>query len=465
MIHLLSKLFIAGEKTFVLKPEDLLQEMLIGFRKNTYKEMLTVLPIERLLNYVKHYYAKYRKDPSQTHNLELAKAFSNLIYLLNLDYKNEKFDNLVHAISHSWLEYIPKSIKAARPIKTIPGEVIEKLAIPIARPIQKQIEVIELPPNQRSTNPIVSIGKPGEIFNEKELKNAKYQYNIAEFCFVLRDYELTQRYLKFVLTTPYLNVDAQNLLVQNYILWSELHMKNDRFEEAIELLNNIQQKGLDTNTAELINDKIKETTVLDKITQLEEKCPLNERLVGQFLRKKIGYKKFLKLTYFIFGNIEFHQRLEEIRAYPKKMIYPLLTREPTQKTEELIVKRHEKHDELIRELYDWFWSLEPVKYYLPGKIKNELTLKFGEFGSGPVIYFRYISKGQYANIMISKAVALVGQGDIQAAKRELYQTYELTGSRKIKAYLDLLRGQEKSIKSEKIKKSTKQKKKVKAVKI
>jgi hypothetical protein len=241
-------------------------------------------------------------------------------------------------------------------------------------------------------------------------------------------------------------------------------MKNDRFEEALELLGNIEQKGLDINTADLINDKIKETTVLDKITQLEEKCPLNERSVGHFLRRKIGYKRFLKLTYFIFGNIEFHQRLEEIRAYPKKMIYPLLSREPTQKTEELIVRRHERHDELIRELYDWFWSLDPVKYYLPKRIKEELTTKFGEFGSGPVIYFRYVSKGQYANIMISKAVALVGQGEIQAAKRELYQTYELTGSRKIKAYLDLLRGQEKSMKSEKIKKGIKQKKKVKAVK-
>jgi hypothetical protein len=321
--------------------------------------------------------------------------------------------------------------------------VIEKFAIPIAKPAKKIDEIIELPPS--STAAPVTL--PDEKFDPMELKKAKYEYNIAEFCFVLRDYEITNKYLKKVLSTQYLNVDAQNLFIQNCILWSEVKMKRDEFDEGLEILGDMKLDGVDSNTSELINDKIKETTVLHKITLLEEKCPLNERLVGLYLRKKIGYKKFLKLTYYIFGNIEFHQRLEEIRAYPKKMIYPLLERVPTQKTEELIVQRHEKHDELIRELYDWFWGLEPVRYYLLDEIKQELTEKFGEYGSGPVIYFRYISKGQYANIMISKAVALAGQGDVQEAKKELFQTYELTGSKKIKEYLDYLRMQEKSTKS------------------
>jgi len=133
------------------------------------------------------------------------------------------------------------------------------------------------------------------------------------------------------------------------------------------------------------------------------------------------------------------------------MIYPLLEREPTQKTEDLIVQRHEKHDQLIRGLYDWFWSLDAVKYYLPENIKSELTVKFGEYGSGPVIYFRYISKGQYANIIISKSIELAGLGKIQEAKKELYQTFELTGSKKIKSYLDFLRRHEKGRRAKKTK--------------
>lgn len=440
----------------------MLEEVLIGIRNDNYSDNLRDIPIERLINYVKLYYNKYKKDPNQPHFLELAKAFSNLIYLIDPDYKNEKFNDLVNAVTHSWMEYIPKSIKAARPIKTIPGEVIQKLAIPIAQPTQIQDDIIELPPNSSSR---IEFDKQDYKFDEDELRKAKYEFNIAEFCFVLSDYEITERFLRKVLSTPYMNVDAQNLSIQNYILWSELNMQDDRFEEALEILNNIRISGMDTNTAELINDKIKETTVLDKISQLEEKCPLNERSVGQYLRSRIGYKKFLKLTYFIFGNIEFHQRLEEIRIYPKKMIYPLLTREPTLKTEELIVKRHEKHDKLIKELYAWFWSLEPIKYYLSEDIKDMLIEEFGEYGSGPVIYFRYISKGQYVNIMISKAVALVGQGEIQLAKRDLFQTYELTGSKKIKAYLDLLRVQEKASKAVKNKKIKKIKKKVKVINI
>jgi hypothetical protein len=452
---------VATEGAYVTKPEDLLRQVLDSIRENTYSDMLKGIQIDRLINYIKHFYEKYKRIPNQTHNLEVAKAFSNLIYLIDPDFKNERFDNLVNAVTHSWLEYIPKSIKAARPIKTIPGEVIEKLAIPIAKPAGSPEEIIELPAH--TTAPSQSIN-PEEEFNVNELKKAKYGYNIAEFCFVLREYEITDKFLKNVLRTQYLNVDAQNLIIQNYILWSEEKMEQDRFEEAIEILNNIKIVGMDSNTVELITDKLKETTVLEKITQLEEKCPLNERSVGLYLRKKIGYKKFLKLTYYIFGNIEFHQRLEEIRIYPKKMIYPLLSRDPTPKNEELIVKHHEIHDQLIRELYDWFWELEPVKYYLSEDIKDEVTLKFGEFGSGPVIYFRYISKGQYANIMISKAIALVGQGDIQRAKRELFQTYELTGSKKIKAYLDLLREQEKSKKSVKNKRRKRVKKKIKVVK-
>jgi hypothetical protein len=142
------------------------------------------------------------------------------------------------------------------------------------------------------------------------------------------------------------------------------------------------------------------------------------------------------------------------------MIYPLLSRKPTAKTEELIVKRHEQHDELIRQLYVWFWSLDVVNHYLPEDMKEDLTEKFGEFGSGPVIYFRYISKGHYANIIISKAVALVGSGDVQTAKKELYSTFELTGSNKIKGYLEFLRQHEKAkkaIKSRKRRKGAKKK--------
>jgi hypothetical protein len=433
LVYLLSNVFLVGGDTQAIAPDDLLEQVLDSIRTSTYTDFFRELQKDQLINYIKHDYELYKKPPNQTHYLELSKAFANLVYLIDPDYSNANFNNIVNAVSHSWLEYIPKTIKAARPIKAIPGEVMEKFSIPVARPADTAAPVT----------------LPDEKFDPMELKKTKYEYNIAEFCFVLRDYEITDKYLRRVLNTPYLNVDAQNLLVQNCILWSEVKMKRDEFNEGLEILKDMKLDGMDSNTNELINDKIKETTVLHKITQLEEKCPLNERLVGLYLRKKIGYKKFLKLTYYIFGNIEFHQRLEEIRAYPKKMIYPLLEREPTQKTEELIVQRHDRHDQLIRELYNWFWGLEPVQYYLADEIKQELTEKFGEYGSGPVIYFRYISKGQYANIMISKAVALAGQGEVQKAKRELFQTYELTGSRKIKEYLDYLRMQEKSTKSTK----------------
>ena len=57
--------------------------------------------------------------------------------------------------------------------------------------------------------------------------------------------------------------------------------------------------------------------------------------------------------------------------------------------------------------------------------------------------------------MISKAVALVGQGKIQDAKKELYSTYELTGSNKIKGYLDFLRQHDKAEKALKKKKTRK----------
>jgi hypothetical protein len=452
---LLFNFLIAQQNGYANSPDSLLKQVLASIRNGTYQKKFMELKKEILIGYIKQYFDVYKEKPKQTSNLELAKAFGNLVYLIDPDYSNGSFNNLMSSVSHAWLEYIPKNIKAAKPIKYIPGEVMEKLAIPVAKPAvdADSGEVIALPKKGLHA----AVPKSEEKFDPEELKQAKYKYNIAEFCFVLRDYEITDKYLKKVLDTQYLNVDAQNLLIQNSILWSEQKMQRDEFDEGLEILNQIKDIGLDTNTKELINDKIKETTVLHKITLLEKKCPLNEHLVGLYLRKRIGYKKFLKLTYYIFGNIEFHQRLEEIRAYPKKMIYPLLEREPNPTTEELIVQRHERHDELIKELYEWFWNLEPVQHYLQPEIKQELIEKFGEFGSGPVIYFRYISKGQYANIMISKAVALAGQGEIQKAKRELFQTYELTGSKKIKEYLEYLRVQEKSTKS--IKKKKKMKKK------
>jgi hypothetical protein len=442
-------------------PEMLLKQVLTGFRDGTFSEKIKGIPIERLFLHVKTFYEKYKQDPSDTHSLEVAKAFANLIYLLNPDYKKDAFENIINSVTHAWLEYIPKSIKAARPLKSIPGEVIERLAIPLAKPLQKTDDIIQLPAHAKTA---VMADKVEEEFDPENLKKAKYKYNIAEFAFVLRDYSTTYKYLMIVLDTPYMNIDANNLLIQNSILWSEQMMQQNSFEEAMGILDQINTKGMDSNTLELINDKVKETTVLLKIIQLEEKCPLNERSVGPFLRERIGYKKFLRLTYFIFGNIEFHQRLEEIRVFPKKMIYPLLNRKPTQKTEDLIEKRNEQHEQLIRDLYDWFWELDVVKHYLTPQEKEDLTEKFGEFGSGPVIYFRYISKGQYANIIISKAVALIGQGKIQLAKKELFETYELTGSNKIKGYLDFLRQHEKSRKASKSKskkrvKMTKRKKK------
>lgn len=456
-LAILNNLLVAPRAASVVTPEMLLSQVLKGLRDGTYSERIKGIPIERLVSHVKDYFELYKREPSNTHNLELAKAFANLIYLLDQDYKNANFDNILNSVTHAWLEYIPKSIKAAKPIKSIPGEVIKRLSIPKAKPTQPSENVIKLPSDSGTAVPVEHVV---EEFNEKDLKNAKYKYNIAEFGFVLRDYSTTYKYLMIVLDTPYLNIDANNLLVQNAVLWSEEKMQHNEFKEALSILNQINTKGMDSGTLELITDKTKEATVLHKLALLEDKCPLNERRVGTYLRENIGYKNFLKLTYYIFGNIEFHQRLEEIRVFPKKMIYPLLSRKPTAKTEELIVKRHEQHDELIRQLYVWFWSLDVVNHYLPEDMKEDLTEKFGEFGSGPVIYFRYISKGHYANIIISKAVALVGSGDVQTAKKELYSTFELTGSNKIKGYLEFLRQHEKAkkaIKSRKRRKGAKKK--------
>ena len=455
-IHLLNNLMTFESRVAQpVTPEMLLQQVLGGIRDGSYSQKIKGIPIKRLVNHIQDYYNKFKQNSEDSENLKFAKAFANLIYLLDPDYKNPEFDIVLDAVTHSWLEFIPKSIKAARPIRSIPGEVIERLAIPLAKPAEKTDSVIQLPATQTAAKPVE------EKFNVEDLKKAKYVYKTAEFCFVMRDYITTQKSLFDVLSTPYMNVDANNLLVQNSILWSEDIMQKDEFNEALTILSQTNVAGMDSSTADLINDKIKEATVLHKITILEDKCPLNEHSVGKFLRKRIGYKKFLRLTYFIFGNIEFHQRLEEMRVFPKKMIYPLLKREPTPETEEAIVKRHEMHEGLIRELYDWFWNLDIVKHYLSTEIKNDLTEKFGEYGSGPVIYFRYISKGQYANIIISKSVELVGQGDIQEAKKELYQTYELTGSKKIKGYLDFLRQHEKAKKTAKKKAKAKKKKKKK----
>ncbi len=436
-------------------PEMLLQQVLVGIRDGTYTQRIKGIPIERLVNHFQIYYNKFKQDPNNNENLKFAKAFANLIYLLDPGYKNPDFDNTLDAVTHAWLELIPKSIKAARPLKSIPGEVMERLAIPMAKPT----EITDSNQQQPVAKPVI---QPADNnFNVDKLNEAKYKFKTAEFCFVMRDYPTTKTYLFDVLKTPYMNVDANNLLVQNSVLWSEEIMQQNQFKEALDILKQTNVAGMDSGTSELINDKIKEATVLHKITLLELKCPLNEKSVGEFLRSKIGYKKFLRLTYFIFGNIEFHQRLEEIRVFPKKMIYPLLKRDPTPKTEELIVERHEIHDKLIRELYEWFWSLDIVKHYLSDEIKNELTEKFGEFGSGPVIYFRFISKGQYANIIISKAVELVGQGNVQEAKKVLYDTLELTGSKKIKGYLEFLRQHEKAKKKAKVSRTIKKRKKAK----
>lgn len=429
----------------VVTPEMLLQQVLTGIRDGTFSQKIKGIPIERLIDHIQIYYNKFKQNPRNTEDLKFAKAFANLTYLLDPESKIKNFDNVLDAVTHAWLEYIPKSIKAAKPIRAIPGEVMERLAIPVAKPAKTTEEVIPLPATQPVAKPVE------EGFDPKKLRDAKYKYKIAEFCFVMRDYSTTQQYLLNVLSTPYMNVDANNLFIQNSVLWSEEIMQQNQFKDALDILEQTNLVGMDSGTSELINDKIKEATVLHKITILEEKCPLNEHSVGIYLRTRIGYKKFLKLTYFIFGNIEFHQRLEEIRVFPKKMIYPLLKRDPTPENEELIVERHEMHDKLIRELYDWFWTLDIVKHYLSPEIKTDLTNKFGEFGSGPVIYFRYISKGQYANIIISKAVELVSQGNIQNAKKVLYETYELTGSKKIKGYLEFLRQHDKARKSTKYK--------------
>ena len=42
---------------------------------------------------------------------------------------------------------------------------------------------------------------------------------------------------------------------------------------------------------------------------------------------------------------------------------------------------------------------------------------------------------------------LVSQGDVQEAKKILFETYEFTGSKKIKGYLDFLRQHEKARKA------------------
>ena len=39
------------------------------------------IPLERLTNYVKLYYNKYTKDPSQPHNLELAKHAKRTLFI------------------------------------------------------------------------------------------------------------------------------------------------------------------------------------------------------------------------------------------------------------------------------------------------------------------------------------------------------------------------------------------------
>jgi hypothetical protein len=453
-IHILNNLIVFVSRVAQpVTPEMLLQQVLMGIRDGTYAEKMKGIPIERLVDHVQDYYNKFKQNPNDTENLKFSMAFADLIYLLDPEYSSESFNNIYNAVTHSWLEFIPKSIKAARPIKSIPGEVMERLAIPLAKPATKIDSTAELPTAKPIATPVV------DEFNEKDLETAKYNYRIAELCFVMRDYDTAYLYLSKVLSTPYLNVDSNNLLVQNSILWAENSMMESDFKSALEVLENVDPSGTDPSTAELIYDKLKEATVLHKIAVLEEKCPLNEHAVGVFLRKRIGYKKFLRLTYFIFGNIEFHERLEEIRIFPKKMIYPLLKRDPTPKNEELIVKRHEMHDGLIRNLYDWFWELDIVKHYLTSEIKEELTDKFGEFGSGPVIYFRYVSKGHYANIIISKAVEYVSQDNIQEAKKILFETYEFTGSKKIKGYLDFLRQHEKAKKQDKPKKVTIRKRK------
>jgi hypothetical protein len=454
--HIINDLIIFVSRVAqVVTPEMLLEQVLGGIRDGSFSNKMKSIPMERLVNHIKDYYKKYIENPSDIENLHFAKAFSNLIYLLDPDYRNESFDNVLNAVEHSWLEYLPKSIRAARPMRSIPGEVIERFAIPIAKPADEATEVIQLPSGQPITPP------EDVEFNEDDLKKAKYNYKIAELCFVMHDYPTTKQYLADVLNTQYMNVDAKALQVQNSILWSEEQMKENDFKTALDTLEKVTIVSSDPGTAELVTDKIKEATVLHKITMLEDKCPLNERSVGEYLRLKIGYKKFLRLTYFIFGNVEFHQRMEEIRVFPKKMIYPLLKHEPTPQSEDLIVKRHELHDKLIRDLYEWFWNLDIVKHYLVHEIRDELTDRFGEYGSGPVIYFRYISKGQYANIIISKAVELVSQGDVQEAKKILFETFEFTGSKKIKGYLDFLRQHEKARKATIRKKVIAKKKKTK----
>ena len=444
-----------------MPPERLLKEVLKSIQDGSLFHKLQGIPMERLLYYVNQYYVLFRKNTRETHNLELAKAFANLVYLLNPQYSNKDFSYVFDGVDHAWLEYIPKSIKAVRSTKAIPVQIMERFAIAGIKNGEGTVGASKVLPIAK---PVEPQSEEDYEFDEEELKKVKYKYITAEFCFVLRDYQTTQQYLKKVLDTPYLNVDARNLMIQNSILWSESQMNRENYSNALGILKQVDLKNVDKSTEELLEDKIKEATVLHRLIELENKCPLNERHVGPFLRGKIGYRNFLKLTYSIFENIDFHQRLEKIRAYPKKMIYPLLERRSTPKIEELIEKRQDRHDKLIRELYDWFWNLDTVVSYLPPNIKHELTVKFGEYGSGPVIYFRYISKGQYANIIISKAAALANHGKIQDAKKVLFQTYELTGSEKIKNYLDFLRRHSKAKKAIRSKKDKTVKKKITVVK-
>ena len=187
-LQVLNYLFSATGAVPVVSPEMLLQQILDSIHDGTYYEALKKISISSLINYIKHYYEQYKKDTNDTHNLELAKACANLIYLIDPNYKNDNFNNLANSVTHSWLEYIPRSIQAARPIKAIPGEVIKKFAIPVAKPISDDQSVIELPSSSPSAKAI-PVQKAELEFNEEDLKKAKYEYNLAEFCFVMREYE------------------------------------------------------------------------------------------------------------------------------------------------------------------------------------------------------------------------------------------------------------------------------------
>ena len=150
-------------------PEMLLQQVLFGIRDGTFSDKMKGIPIERLIDYVQDYFNKFRQNPTDSESLKFGKAFANLIYLLDPNYQSESFNNIFNAVTHAWLEFIPKSIKAARPIRSIPGEVIERLAIPMAKPATEK-EGIKLP----AAKPISP--KEEIEFNEADLKIAKYKY-------------------------------------------------------------------------------------------------------------------------------------------------------------------------------------------------------------------------------------------------------------------------------------------------